>query len=100
MIGVDYELFWTLNPKSLTPFVKAFDLKMKYDDKVAWQLGVYVKMAITSSFDKNAKYPTSPAMSSKSAVETPEERQARIKEKMFQQMALINSQFRKEDTVE
>jgi hypothetical protein len=97
MIGVDYELFWTLNPKSLIPFVRAFDLKSKYDDRVAWQQGAYIRLAILSSLDKNNKYPSSPFMSSPIASETPEERQERIKDKMFRQMELLNSRFRKED---
>lgn len=60
MIGVDYELFWTLNPKSLQPFIKAFDLKLEYDDLLAWKQGVYMKQAITSSFSKDGKYPAEP----------------------------------------
>lgn len=93
MIGVDYELFWTLNPKSLSPFIKAFSLRMKYDDKVAWQHGIYVKLAIASSFNKNSKYPTSPSMSSIPVVETEKDKQNKIKEKMFQQMSLLNLRF-------
>lgn len=63
MIGVDYDLFWELNPKSLEPFIKAFSLKQKYEDAMHWNLGNYFRMAIASSFSKNAKYPTRPTMS-------------------------------------
>jgi len=40
MIGVEYDLFWRLNPKSLTPFVKAFSMKAKYEDSLAWTMGM------------------------------------------------------------
>ena len=60
MMGVDYELFWTLNPKSLSAFIKAFDLKKKYDDSLAWQHGYYVRMAIGSAMSKETKYPKEP----------------------------------------
>lgn len=61
-IGVDYDLFWGLNPKSLTPFVKAFSLRQKYDDVVAWNHGKYIQLAIASNFTKGAKYPEAPFM--------------------------------------
>jgi hypothetical protein len=97
MMGVDYELFWTLNPKSLSPFVKAFNLKQKYDDTMAWALGNYIKHAIVSSFSKTVKYPLSPMLSSnvKRDME-PEE----IKQKMFQRMAMVNQRFGKEEVIE
>jgi hypothetical protein len=60
MIGVDYDLFWRLNPKSLKPFIKAFTLKQEQEDVLQWTLGLYVQRAIGSCFDKNAKYPEKP----------------------------------------
>lgn len=95
MIGVDYEFFWTLNPKSLMPFIKAFDLKQKYDDKVAWLNGLYVRMAILNSFTKNSKYPNNPLMSKEVNIITPEDKQNEIKRKFLQQVELINTRFEK-----
>ena len=93
MIGVNYDLFWTLNPKSLSPFIKAFSLKQKYDDSIAWKHGLYVRMAIASSLGKNVKYPNKPFMDdSTERVMTPQE----IKERMLRQMKLVNSRFEKE----
>lgn len=97
MIGVDYELFWTLNPKSLTPFFKAFSMKIKYEDRMTWQQGAYIRMAIASCFNKDSKYPSSPLASTKLVQETEEEKQQRIKNKMFKQMEFLNQRFRKED---
>jgi hypothetical protein len=93
MIGVDYDLFWKLNPKSLEPFIKAFSLKQKYDDTVAWYSGMYVKMAIASSFNKNAKYPNIPMTSEKVEQEMPQEV---IKARFLKHVEAINAQKRSE----
>jgi hypothetical protein len=92
LIGVDYDLFWTLNPKSLQPFHRAFILKQKYDDTVSWQLGNYIRIAIASSFNKSAKYPDRPATSMSSGEATMEE----IKERFLRKAKMINKSFGKE----
>lgn len=105
MMGVDYELFWTLNPKTLSPFIRAFELKELYDDRMAWLQGVYVKTAIVSAMNKECKYFEEPisiknrGKISKSE-ETPEDRQKLIKERFLAQVTRINSNFGKEDTNE
>ena len=93
MIGVDYDLFWKLNPKSLIPFTKAFSLRQKYDDTIAWQNGLYIKMAIASSFNKQAKYPDHPMTVERVEREMPQEE---IKRRFMRQMELINAQKRSE----
>lgn len=93
MMGVNYELFWTLNPKSLVPFTKAFALKQKYDDSMAWKNGAYIRMAIASCLNKSAKYPTKPLMDDQGDKPmSPEE----IKRRVMAQAQLINSRFKKE----
>jgi len=94
MIGVDYDLFWVLNPKSLSPFIKAFRLKQEYDDVVSWRNGMYIKLAITSSFNKNSKYPEHPLLSKP---KIKEESQEVIMDRFLRHMNLINSKFRKEE---
>lgn len=94
MIGVDYDLFWTLNPKSLSPFVKAFRLRQEYEDSMAWQLGGYIRMAIASNFNKQAKYPSRPMMARSTNKEAT---QAEIKDKFIRQMKAINRRFGKEE---
>lgn len=90
MIGVDYDLFWTLNPKSLSPFIKAFDLQQKYDDALAWKQGAYIKVAIASALDKHTKYPDKPFSSKKEeVVMTPQQ----IKEKMMATAEIINTRL-------
>lgn len=94
MMGVDYELFWTLNPKSLSPFVKAFELKQKYHDFMAWNMGNYILEAIASSMSKNAKYPSKPhSEKSKDVAMTSDE----IKERVRLRAIAINSRFGKEE---
>ena len=92
MMGVDYELFWTLNPITLSPFIKAFDLKIKNDDMVAWQHGLYVKMAIASSMDKDTKYPSQP-FTSENKVEEVVMSSEEIKARVMNKMKFINSQI-------
>lgn len=90
MIGVNYDLFWTLNPKSLQPFIKAFDLKRKYDDEIAWRNGMYVKMAIASSLSKENKYPERPITMKDVVIEVPQEV---IMERFLRHVELLNSRF-------
>jgi len=92
MIGVDYDLFWTLNPKSLSPFTKAFSLKQDYDNTVAWSQGLYIRLAIASCLDGKVKYPNKPLNRGSSEPMSTEE----IKRRMLAQMALVNERFRKE----
>jgi hypothetical protein len=89
MIGVDYDLFWTLNPKSLSPFIKAFELKQDYEDELAWRLGAYVKVAITSSLG-DSKYPEKPF--SKKGIKR-DMSPAEIKEKMMVNAEIINARL-------
>lgn len=60
MIGVPYDLFWELNPKSLTPFIKAFSLKQKQLDYNMWLQGMYIQKAVGSNLSKECKYPNKP----------------------------------------
>jgi len=93
MIGVDYDLFWTLNPKSLFPFTKAFSLKREYDDYKLWTAGLYIRSAVASVLNKSAKYPQKPiGVSSNNECDM-----KTIKERFLRQANKINIQFRKEN---
>lgn len=106
MIGVDYELFWTLNPKTLSPFIKAFSLRQQYDDTLAWNNGRYIALAIASNFSKEQKYPRQPLLKDrnvdeilkpKSEEEKAKESQEEIKRKFMERMNILNHRFGKED---
>lgn len=103
MIGVDYELFWTLNPKTLSPFIKAFSLRQRYEDFLAWQSGKYIQFAIASTLSKDSKYPKESFLYKQELevkVLTEEEKRKReqdkIKRKFMEQMIKINSRIGKE----
>lgn len=98
-IGVDYDLFWTLNPESLTPFVKAFSLKRQREDSQNWELGLYIRMAIGSSLDNKIKYPNKPMLIDRleKEKETPEQRQEQILRNFETHVAIMNSKFEKEE---
>lgn len=59
-IGVDYDLFWSLNPRKLQPFVESFKMKQKieieYINYQTWLQGIYFGKALVASLDKNQEY--------------------------------------------
>lgn len=84
-MGVDYDLFWSLNPKSLQPFIKAFELQKKQDDYNAWLNGMYVQHAVASVLNgSKSKYPREPFIIAR-------EHRLSLKEYMMQRMEDINS---------
>jgi len=93
MIGVDYELFWTLNPKSLSPFIEAFRLCEELQDSHSWKLGAYIKMAITSSMSKNSKYPEKPLLSKTKRKVKPDDG-ADFKARFLNHVELLNTRFK------
>lgn len=96
-MGVDYELFWSLDPNTLSPFIKAFSIKVKRGDYERWQLGIYVRTAITSAMDKKSKYPNKPIFSDDIREKTEEERMLEIRERFIAHATMLNSQRRKEN---
>lgn len=62
-IGVDYNLFWTLNPKKLQPFKDSYKDKVKMQQNLnnanMWINGLYMLSAIGSAFGGKA-YPDKP----------------------------------------
>ena len=63
-MGVDYHLFWQLNPRRLQPFVKAYQEEQKAQleraNFAAWLSGIYVTHSIAASLGENARYPEKP----------------------------------------
>lgn len=69
-MGVSYDLFWSLTPFKLKPFIKAYELRQRDRDREMWLQGAYVYKAIESFVpilvtipEKNAKplpYPSEP----------------------------------------
>lgn len=98
MMGVEYDLFWTLTPKSLEPFFKAFELKQENEDMIAWQHGVYIQMAVASTLSDKVTYPKEPISVTNKKREqiTPMTKVEKLKEIMMERMAIVNSQFEEE----
>lgn len=95
MMGVEYDLFWTLNPKSLEPFIEAFSIQREYDDLVSWREGMYIRLAVASILDSKSEYPKEP-FGMDNEPETAEDRETQIRNRFLEQMVVINSRF-KED---
>lgn len=60
-VGIDYRLFWHLNPTKIKPFFEAdkirFKNKMSDMETSAYVNGIYVAKAIGACLSKNGKYP-------------------------------------------
>ena len=95
-MGIDYDLFWTLNPTSLEPFIKAFSMRTDYDDIMAWRAGMYIQRAIASSLSKNNPYPNKPMFGTQEVIMTEEQRQKVIQDRFLNHMKLLNKKFEKE----
>lgn len=59
-IGISVEDFWKANPRIMSAYMKANDMKIKEQDRMNWYLGQYITVAIGSCFGKNVKYPEEP----------------------------------------
>lgn len=62
--GISYETFWSLNPRIMDIYQKAYIQKKKEEfeqiETMAWLNGRYVMSAVGACFSKNAKYPELP----------------------------------------
>lgn len=60
LIGVDYLLFWQLNPKKLEAFIKAYEEEQKnYIEKTnfsAWLNGLYISHAVAAVLSDEHQY--------------------------------------------
>lgn len=54
-IGVDYNLFWNLNPRKLKPFLKAEKLRQKHQNEFMWIMGNYIYDAVSVSVYNNLR---------------------------------------------
>lgn len=94
MMGVDIDKFWTMTPKSLDPYYKAFSLRQKYDDNLLWMNGMYMAMAIGSIISKDSKYPKRPMIAQQELESDTEllaqRRMENIKQTMMERMFVVN----------
>lgn len=50
-LGISEELFWTLNPKRLHPYLEAEKLIQEKRDTEMWRMGMYVYDAVRAAVD-------------------------------------------------
>lgn len=61
-LGVTEDVFWTLNPTKIKPYIEAKRKREIDRDYSNWMLGAYIKSSIASALDKHNKYPDKPYM--------------------------------------
>ena len=88
-MGVSYWDFWDLSPRTLHPFIKAFELSREYEDVARWEQGLYIRLAMASVQHKDNKYPEKP-FSKHKAIDPDEV----IKQRLMAHVAKINSRFK------
>ena len=84
-MGIDEATFWTLNPRRMKAYTRAYELKEQERDRHLWTMGQYVMSAFSvvldHSFNKNAqsKYPKEPFLANAYLTEE-EQKQKQIEE--------------------
>lgn len=51
-LDMSEDLFWTLNPKRLHPYIEADKMKQENRDAEMWRMGMYVQNAVAVAIDK------------------------------------------------
>lgn len=95
MIGVDYNLFWTLCPNTYKPFTRAFERKLEMEDEALWRQGVYNRLAVASVMSNKCKYPEQPILRQERLNNDPEYQRKKAKAQMLQFMEMANNDLRK-----
>lgn len=100
VIGIDYELFWRLNPKKMEAFEEAFikrtKLNQQQDNVNAWLNGIYMSYAIASCFGKNSQYPSEPINVYND--EMSQQERLKMEAEKFEAYAIaFNNEFRKKN---
>lgn len=52
VVGVPYDTFWHITPRTLSAFAKAHKLKQRLKDEQMWIMGAYVKVAVQSAVEQ------------------------------------------------
>lgn len=90
-VGVDYELFWELNPTLLKPFFKAYQLKsdrhMQEESMISYWNGIYVAHAV--SLIGGGKFPNEPLKLFKTFEELEKENREPTEEEILQERQRI-----------
>ncbi len=107
-IGVDYDTFWTLNPRKVKVILEGYKLKRQVKDEEMWMLGGYVFDAVTialgNAFRKKhqkareyfeeIKQPYSKLAEQKQQEELSEAEKKRKTELLFNNLEIMAANFR------
>lgn len=92
--GIPWETFWELNPKIMLIYQDEYLKKLEKEDYNAWTLGLYVRTAIASCFDKKTEYPNKPFS------EKQKEESISPEEKFKMWIAEFNNKFEEKEKAE
>ena len=101
-LDMSEDLFWTLNPKRLHPYIEADKMKQENRDAEMWRMGMYVQNAVAVAIDKvlNGRksvleYMDKPILTkykeSQGEVELTEEEQMRQVEALFMSLETLST---------
>lgn len=101
-LGISEELFWTLNPKRLHPYLEAEKLIQEKRDAEMWRMGMYVYNAVQAAVDNvingrksQAKYMDKPLLEqykeAKQEVELTEDEKMRQVEALFMSLETLST---------
>ena len=101
-LDMSEDLFWTLNPKRLHPYIEADKMKQENRDAEMWRMGMYVQNAVAVAVDKvlNGRksvleYMDKPILTkykeSQGEVELTEEEQMRQVEALFMSLETLST---------
>lgn len=52
-MGIDEPTFWTLNPRRMKAYERAFELKQQQRDREQWAMGKYFMSALSTVLDRS-----------------------------------------------
>ena len=101
-LGISEELFWTLNPRRIQPYLEADKLVQEKRDAEMWRMGMYVHNAVAVAIDKilngrksTLEYMDKPLLEkykeSKKEVELSEDEKMRQVEALFMSLETIST---------
>lgn len=109
-MDMSQELFWTLNPTTLKPYVEAYKLKKEREDAEMWRMGIYVLSAVRTGVENvlagrkaKAEYLAEPLMQTAQqeaiAENMSEDEQAKQVEMFFMKLDVLAANSRLEKKI-
>lgn len=98
-IGISEELFWSLNPRRLKPYIKAEQIRMEKSNRMLYYQGIYVRDALLStvgnmfSKGKPMEYPSEPYRITPRSEEEEEQEKIRQTKELFARLKVMQDNF-------